>query len=407
MIWFFVGDVIEWLESGLNISGVQRVALELLFAADMLAESDNRFRIGVCTFDPHRTELIALPTVDTLAYFRHFDAPETTARATFAQRLLHLLSGSQQPAPRHPPPLGSGTIGFGADDHILFLGFVWAPAFIPLFRRLTANGTRFSVLVYDLIQIQRTDLVGEAMGIAFAAWLEAVLQTASAIYVSSAITQSAVIAWAESRQLGVAPAIMPLRFGTSHLAAMAPGRLRPAVRRRNYALSVGTIDRRKNQAMLFGIWRGLIDTLGAKRTPQLVLVGRLDLPEPDRNTLRLIEQNRIVILEDATDAEVAALYANCRFTLFPSLAEGYGLPVAESLRFGKVCITSDLPEVREFAGDLVWYFPPGAHDVAMTQIRRAISSPEQLATQERKIAAEFVPPLWHDAALSMLNDVLR
>lgn len=53
---------------------------------------------------------------------------------------------------------------------------------------------------------------------------------------------------------------------------------------------------------------------------------------------------------DASDREIAWLYENCAFTVYPSLYEGWGLPVSESHDFGKVCVTSDrssLPEAGE------------------------------------------------------------
>ena len=405
LIWFFIGDVIEWLESGRSISGVQRVALELLFASAKLAQTEGTFRIGVCAFDPRRSDLLILPLNETLAYFRRHSTPTNSIPESVPKRVLQLLSRPGPKPERRAPPLASGAVVPNAGDHILFLGLVWAPPFIPLFRHLKATGTNFSVLVYDMIQIQRPDLVGEAMGREFAAWLETALQTASIIFVSSLITQRVIVAWADAGKLEALPAIATLRFGMSHLDPSNVRRPRQAVRRRNYALSVGTIDRRKNQSMLFAAWNDLMRIVGPGRTPQLVVVGRRDLPSLDAGTQQLIDQGRILIVEGATDDEVSSLYAHCRFTLFPSLAEGYGLPVAESLRFGKVCITSDLPEVREFAGELVWYFQTGSRDAAMAQILRAVTSPDLLRDQERKIAAAFVPPLWHDAALSMLNAV--
>ena len=60
MIWFFVGDVIDWLQSRSNVSGVQRVTLELLFAISELAETDSTLRFGVCSFDATRRPVTGL-----------------------------------------------------------------------------------------------------------------------------------------------------------------------------------------------------------------------------------------------------------------------------------------------------------------------------------------------------------
>jgi len=57
----------------------------------------------------------------------------------------------------------------------------------------------------------------------------------------------------------------------------------------------------------------------------------------------------IRILTDVDDAALGVLYDNCRFTLYPSHYEGWGLPVVESLNHGKPCLTSDAPSIVEAA----------------------------------------------------------
>src|SRR6185295_10057816 len=53
--------------------------------------------------------------------------------------------------------------------------------------------------------------------------------------------------------------------------------------------------------------------------------------------------------ENANDAEVAELYASARASVFPTIAEGCGLPLLESLWMGVPCVCSDLPSLRENA----------------------------------------------------------
>jgi glycosyltransferase involved in cell wall biosynthesis len=64
------------------------------------------------------------------------------------------------------------------------------------------------------------------------------------------------------------------------------------------------------------------------------------------------------VLENVSDAQLALLYSACYFTVFPSRAEGYGLPVAESLGAGKLCVASNATSIPEVAGDLADYFDP-------------------------------------------------
>jgi len=54
-------------------------------------------------------------------------------------------------------------------------------------------------------------------------------------------------------------------------------------------------------------------------------------------------------VERVNDDELAFLYQRCLFTIYPSLYEGWGLPVAESLRTGKFCIASSTSSVRRLA----------------------------------------------------------
>ena len=59
-----------------------------------------------------------------------------------------------------------------------------------------------------------------------------------------------------------------------------------------------------------------------------------------------------------TDVELALLYRKCLLTMFPSLAEGWGLPVGESLAYGKICIASRAGAIPEVGGELVDYVDP-------------------------------------------------
>ena len=80
-----------------------------------------------------------------------------------------------------------------------------------------------------------------------------------------------------------------------------------------------------------------------KNVPRLVFVGRpgwrvRDLMDQLKLTTNL--NNRILLLHDLSDSELVALYKAAMFTVFPSFEEGWGLPVGESLVFGRPCVAS-------------------------------------------------------------------
>ncbi len=165
--------------------------------------------------------------------------------------------------------------------------------------------------------------------------------------------------WATLAEAPLAASVVPIAFGANRPAPALPaGQLRRApatvrVRADGFVLSVGTIDGRKNQAALCRLWPRLRAALPG-RAPQLVLVGRDDvgLDTLSDEVAALMEAGDILVLQGVADAELAGLYDACLFTAFPSLSEGYGLPVAESLAHGKLCVASDLAVIRDHAGDL-------------------------------------------------------
>ena len=114
---------------------------------------------------------------------------------------------------------------------------------------------------------------------------------------------------------------------------------------------------RKNHGLLYQAWRRLILQFGAK-IPPLVLAGRMGWAT--RDVLQQIHddpvvRDRIIVLFDVSDEELSWLYRNCQFTLSVLHYEGWGLPVAESLVYGKYCICTNATSVPEVAGDLVDY----------------------------------------------------
>ncbi len=96
-------------------------------------------------------------------------------------------------------------------------------------------------------------------------------------------------------------------------------------------------------------------------------------------------------MTDASDAELAALYEGCRFLVFPSLAEGWGLPIREALRFGKPSIVTDaIPssDVSRF----VEIVPAGDGDALYQVIRRWWDDPEPVESRIRAIRERVRAP---------------
>lgn len=119
-----------------------------------------------------------------------------------------------------------------------------------------------------------------------------------------------------------------------------------------YVLMVGTLEPRKNHDFAYRLWRELHQRHPDKVLP-LIFVG-----QPGWSMGPFVEMlaedvglphEAIRILTDVDDEALGVLYDNCRFTLYPSHYEGWGLPVVESLNHGKPCLCSDAPSIVEAA----------------------------------------------------------
>ena len=111
---------------------------------------------------------------------------------------------------------------------------------------------------------------------------------------------------------------------------------------------------------------------------------------------------KLMIVESPSDAELAALYDGCLFTLFPSFYEGWGLPVTESLGFGKPCVIANRTSLPEAGGNLVRSFDPDNLHDAYAVIRDVVEDPVGLARWEEQVRREFEPVPWSATVNALL-----
>jgi GT2 family glycosyltransferase len=382
-LWYFIGDSIDWLNAHYQLTGVGRVSTELLLAS---LKSSAILAAVPCVLDNGTLDLVAAPP----------------ACEDLLRKIGRSESGTLNLAPlQYVTVDGSPEPG----DHIFFTGLVWTPAFAELFRHLNQKGIEFSVLVHDIIPIESPELVGELANRSFSEWLATVVNTASVIFVSGYLVRDQILRWALLSGLEIKAEIIVIPFGSGYVGEalsreeLASDPLTARVELGAFVLSVGTIDRRKNQLTLCKIWKDLAQNIGVHKLPQLVLAGRddLDIAECIPDLIDLLAIGKVLILEGLPDKYVASLYRTCIFTAFPSLCEGYGLPVAESLFYGKLCVSSDLAVIREHARDLVWYFSADDPANALDVLTRAIQDPETRIAAELRIKQACRPSSWTEA----------
>jgi len=177
---------------------------------------------------------------------------------------------------------------------------------------------------------------------------------------------------------------------------------------RGFVLCVGAIHQRKNHRLLYECWVRLVARSG-KRTPRLVIVGGVawnghDVARALREDQRIA--GRVSILENVDDADLEWLYRNCLFTVYPSFYEGWGLPVAESLKYGKICIASNVASIPEIAPEVTDLLDPADIHAWSNRIAMYATSSGARAAREQEIVARYRARPWSEAS-SEIVDILR
>ncbi|MCB1480560.1 MAG: glycosyltransferase [Rhodobiaceae bacterium] len=164
----------------------------------------------------------------------------------------------------------------------------------------------------------------------------------------------------------------------------------------HYVLSVDSTLPEMSRDLLFRVWGDLVAELGAK-APSLVIIGKqLSEKSLDQNHIDPEMFPRIVILDTVSDEDLKRLFESCMLTVFPSLHDGSGPAIGESLSFGKITLASNRPPINETAletMDLIDPFDPAAW---LKRIKLYASSPSHRKQRELEIAEKFTKIDWRE-----------
>jgi glycosyltransferase involved in cell wall biosynthesis len=286
---------------------------------------------------------------------------------------------------------------------VVMLEVPWMHLCGPLEALAEFSGNRVGVLGYDAIPVVSADTVPDLETERFVKYLSVVKHTHRVAGISAAATEEFagfVSAVAAQGLPGPSTVAVPLPVDVPDATA-APAAT--ATKTMPSVLCVGSHEPRKNHgAVLFAaeaLWReGLRFSLTFIGGGSLWYTRRFD-----REIDRLRSAGHAVeVLRGIDDATLLRAYGNADFTVFPSLHEGYGLPVAESLALGVPVITSDYGSTAEIAADggcLV--IDPRDDDELTDAMRSLLTDPATLADLRAQITRrprrtwdDFAAELW-------------
>lgn len=242
-------------------------------------------------------------------------------------------------------------------------------------------------IVHDLIAFEPSMQPKRRSRLIELVTLAPTLRRSAAVLCVSAATERALLARFPSAAgrtvvapLGVAPTLAAPTGDATDDDLPAPG----------FVLAVGTLEPRKNLPRLVAAYARLDRELQAAHP--LVVVGKLGW-DTDETTAALDSLGeRCLRLGYVPDAQLAELYRRCGAFCFPSLGEGFGLPVLEAMAAGAPVVTSNVSSLPEVGGDAVEYAAPTDVASIRAALERVLRSPErraQLSARGRERARLF------------------
>lgn len=392
---FDVSDLISYFCNARLPTGIQRVQIEAI----RNALREGKQVVKVCAFLDHRDEWIEIAPAMFLLLCRlslssgNLQAPEWVA--TLAKLRLTMTMADDMEFPQ-----GAFLINLGTSW--------WLQNYFLYVRQAKAtHGIRYVPFVHDFIPVMATEHCTKELTQDFISWAIGVFEHADHFFVNSEATKRDLLKVAdilghEVDDENVVVIRLDADFRKPITVPQTGNELsRWGIGRSDFVLFVSTIESRKNHIGAFDAWINLIRQHGIRRVPKLVCVGNKGwLNDAVYARLEAHDglRDRVIMLSGLSDAELDLLYRSCLFTLYPSNYEGWGLPVTESLCYGKVPLVSDTSSLPEAGGAFAHYFEAGSTPRLTAALEQLIFEPTFRKEKETKIQQEFSARPWSDIA---------
>jgi len=298
-------------------------------------------------------------------------------------------------------------------DLLLMLDSSWAYPIWSAIKRARDPEATVGLIVYDLISITHPQLFTPDLVERFRAWFDQAMDNVDFFIAISQTTLNEVKKRVESNR--------PLakwngRFESFQLGSVidnivSDGAVRDELKKvfnssnkPHTYLTVGTIEPRKNHKYLLDafdeVWQQCCDT-------QVCIVGRIGWL--CNRILKHIRshpkyEKNLFMFNDLSDTELDYCYNHAKALVFPSLAEGFGLPLVEALYKGLPVLASDIPIFREVGKDFCTYF-----DISQsTSLAKIVVDIEKKGTMPKvRNPEEYQLPDWKDSCRELLTKAVE
>lgn len=222
-----------------------------------------------------------------------------------------------------------------------------------VFAAVHAAGGKAHVLVHDMIPLDHPTYQRAGTVQIFERRMRAVSRGADLVIYNSAVSQRDSTRY--FAEWGRVPPGLVAHLGVE-TPVPAPADLPSGLDRTTpYFVALGTIEPRKNHALLLDVWEKITATDPA---PNLYIIGNRGWNNEAVFSRLDARPKGVFELNNLSDGAMAALVQDARALLFPSLAEGFGLPPCEAHALGTPVVASDLPVIHEVLGNIPIYASP-------------------------------------------------
>tara|TARA_R110000868_G_scaffold18003_2_gene78268 strand:+ start:15201 stop:18197 length:2997 start_codon:yes stop_codon:yes gene_type:complete len=177
----------------------------------------------------------------------------------------------------------------------------------------------------------------------------------------------------------------------------------------DFVVAVGTLEPRKNHETLYRAYLLMEQRHLLHKPLQMIFIGKHGWNNDDFLTTLASDERvkRKIITLNPSDRGLDILYRHSLFTLLPSFYEGWSLPLPESLAYGKFCLVSDTPPLRERGGHFVEFIHP--LDAARWSDRIAFyaNHQEALVPLQENIKNNWSPVSWVEATQILRDKLYR
>lgn len=312
------------------------------------------------------------------------------ATARLGRSLVRATARENDAVARHP---------FAANDVLLVLGSSWGSRGYPgaLFEMKASTAFKVVHFVHDLIPFRYPQFYGSGFADHFQGWWSDVSKSVDLVLTNSRRSADDV------REITAAMGTKVPDVDIVRLADDIGSRATSSSMTSNEVLCVGTFEVRKNPQLLYQVWKQLVARHGAA-APKIAFVGARGYATDD---IRRLWQDDVELgpfvrfVETASDESLARLYDEALCVVYPSIYEGWGLPVAEALARGKAVITTRGTSMEEIAPELLVLHSPWSADEARDAIESLWRDAARRGQLEQRIRSEYKTTTWRETARSV------